>query len=428
MNQRPPTSNPTPRRVIVEFLLTGSIGRSRLQGLFNFLRGRRKWDIRLPQTEADLNRELAFHPDGVIVSHSFSKRTMRSLERFPSPVVFVDIPRNERFRRRDPDISIHNDNGEVGMMAARYLLSIGKFNDFGYFPYWTPRFYSTQRGKAFKSVLARSGHTASVFQHGGAIDLETWLRRLRKPAAVFAAWDEGAREVLAACHRAKIRVPGQICLLGVDNDELVCTLASPDLSSIDLGAEQEGFLAAKELDGLMLGHRRSRSKTMLVKPRGVVERASTKAPPPAAHLVNEAMTFIASHAKHALTPADVAKHVRCSRRLLDLRFGEINGETVQSAITRTRLETVRNLLRTSPAQLTSIARECAFSSPAALNNLFRRTYGMSMRDFRKQAGIQRVNARPSCSQPSARSPEAASSSRPKSAPITLLDGQTDPRP
>ena len=384
MNQRHPTANPTPKRVIVEFLLTGNIGRSRLQGLFDFLRGRRKWDIRLPQTESELNRELASHPDGVIVSHSFSKRTMRSLERFPSPVVFVDIPRNERTRRRDPDISIHNDNGGVGMMAARYLLSIGKFNAFGYFPYWTPRFYSTQREKAFKSVLAKSGYAASVFQHNGAVDLETWLRRLQKPAAVFAAWDEGAREVLAACHRAKIKVPSQVCLLGVDNDELVCTLASPDLSSIDLDAEREGFLAAKELDGMMLGRRRSRSKTLLVKPKGVVERASTKAPPPAAHLVNEAMTFITNHTKQALTPSDVAKHVRCSRRLLDLRFGEINGETVQAAITRTRLETVRDLLRTSPAHLASIARECAFSSPTALNNRFKRTYGMSMRDFRKQ--------------------------------------------
>lgn len=386
MNQRHPTANPTPKRVIVEFLLTGNIGRSRLQGLFDFLRGRRKWDIRLPQTESELNRELASHPDGVIVSHSFSKRTMRSLERFPSPVVFVDIPRNERTRRRDPDISIHNDNGGVGMTAARYLLSIGKFNAFGYFPYWTPRFYSTQREKAFKSVLAKSGYAASVFQHNGAVDLETWLRRLQKPAAVFAAWDEGAREVLSACHRAKIKVPSQVCLLGVDNDELVCTLASPDLSSIDLDAEREGFLAAKELDGMMLGRRRSRSKTIIVKPRGVIERASTKAPPPAAHLVNEAMTFITNHAKQALTPSDVAKRVRCSRRLLDLRFGEINGETVQSAITRIRLETVRDLLRTSPAHLASIARECAFSSPTALNNRFRRTYGMSMRDFRKQAG------------------------------------------
>lgn len=395
MNQRPPTANPTPKRVIVEFLLTGNIGRSRLQGLFDFLRGRRKWDIRLPQTESELNRELASRPDGVIVSHSFSKRTMRSLERFPSPVVFVDIPKNERTRRRDPDISIHNDNGGVGMMAARYLLSIGKFNAFGYFPYWTPRFYSTQREKAFKSVLARSGHSASVFQHDGTIDLETWLNRLQKPAAVFAAWDEGAREVLAACHRAKIKVPSQVCLLGVDNDELVCTLASPDLSSIDLDAEREGFLAAKELDGMMLGHRRSQSKAIIVKPKGVVERASTKAPPPAAHLVNEAMTFISNHDKQAMTPADVARHVRCSRRLLDLRFCEINGETVQSAITRIRLETVRNLLRTSRAHLASIARECAFSSPTALNNLFKRTYGMSMRDFRKQVGIQRGNALPS---------------------------------
>ena len=389
MHQPSETSNLTPKRVIVEFLLTGSIGRSRLQGLFNFLRGRRKWDIRLPQTEDELNRELASRPDGVIVSHSFSKRTIKSLERFPSPVVFVDVPKNERFQRREPDISISNDNGGVGMMAARYLLSIGKFNSFGYFPYWTPRFYSTQREKAFKSILAKSGYNASTYQHNGSLDIETWVRRLPKPAAVFAAWDEGSREVLAACNRAKIKIPSQVCLLGVDNDELVCALASPNLSSIDLDAEREGFIAAKELDAMMQGRKTAKSKTILVKPKCVIERASTKAPPPATHLVNEAMAFIASHAKQAVTPEDVARHVRCSRRLLDLRFVEINNETIQETITRTRLETVRTLIRSSSAQLSAIAAECAFKSPTALNNLFKRKYGLSMRDFRKQAG-QRI--------------------------------------
>ena len=389
MHQPSETSNLTPKRVIVEFLLTGSIGRSRLQGLFNFLRGRRKWDIRLPQTEAELNRELASRPDGVIVSHSFSKRTIKSLERFPSPVVFVDVPKNERFQRREPDISISNDNGGVGMMAAQYLLSIGKFNSFGYFPYWTPRFYSTQREKAFKSILAKSGYNASTYQHNGSLDVETWVKQLPKPAAVFAAWDEGSREVLAACNRAKIKIPNQVCLLGVDNDELVCALASPNLSSIDLDAEREGFIAAKELDAMMQGRKRAKSKTILVKPKCVIERASTKAPPPATHLVNEAMSFIASHAKQAVTPEDVAMHVRCSRRLLDLRFAEINNETIQETITRTRLETVRTLIRSSSAKLSTIAAECAFKSPTALNNLFKRKYGLSMRDFRKQAG-QRI--------------------------------------
>lgn len=383
MHQPSETSNLTPKRVIVEFLLTGSIGRSRLQGLFNFLRGRRKWDIRLPQTEDELNRELASRPDGVIVSHSFSKRTIKSLERFPSPVVFVDVPKNERFQRREPDISISNDNGGVGMMAARYLLSIGKFNSFGYFPYWTPRFYSTQREKAFKSILAKSGYNASTYQHNGSLDVETWVKRLPKPAAVFAAWDEGSREVLAACNRAKIKIPNQVCLLGVDNDELVCALASPNLSSIDLDAEREGFIAAKELDTMMQGRKRAKSKTILVKPKCVIERASTKAPPPATHLVNEAMTFITSHAKQAVTPEDVARHVRCSRRLLDLRFAEINNATIQATITKTRLETVRTLIRSSSAQLSSIAAECAFKSPTALNNLFKRKYGLSMRDYRK---------------------------------------------
>lgn len=371
-------------RIAIEFLLTGMMGRRRLQGVFEYLRQRQlKWDIRLPQNEEELARELGNRPDGVIVSRILSKRMLRRLENYPAPVVFVDIPPSDRRKMRQQDATIHNDDGGIGLMAADYLMKIGRFNAFGVYPSPTPRYFSIRRSQAFAAAVRRHGYEAHVFD-AGREKLVDWLRRLPKPAAVFATWDESARDVLLACHQARIRVPEQLVLLGADDDEIICTLMSPELSSIRLDSEKEGFRAAEELNRILRGRGKSEPSFVLVKPLGISERASTKAPPPATVLVNRALDFIAANAVRGATPDAVAHHVGCSRRLLDLRFRQFHARSVQDELTAVRLNAVRKELRGTNDAIADIAARCGFSSPGVLRNLFRRQFGKSMREWRQR--------------------------------------------
>lgn len=189
------------------------------------------------------------------------------------------------------------------------------------------------------------------------------------------------------------KVPDQVTILGVDNDELVCQIARPELSSIRPDTEGEGFAAAKALHALMDGRGKPGRHTILLKPLGIVERASTRPPPPAAHLVQTALEFIAQNAVKGITSDDVAKRVGCSRRLLELRFAEFHSESVHAALVRTRLAAVRRELTLTDRKFIHIARECGFKNAAVLKNLFRKTYGMSMRDYRKVTAPQRNSSR-----------------------------------
>ncbi len=329
------------RKVIIEILLSSATGRNRLQGVFNFLRGRCDWDIRLPQTQEEFEKALSEPVDGIIVSRAYSDALLRTLENMETPVVFMDVDRRERRVFRAIDVTVANDNGGIGLAAGAYLFGLGKFRSYGYVPSAEPKWWCDRRRRGF------------------AVALE-------------------------ACRRVRVRVPDQVAILGVDNDELICQIARPELSSIRPDTEGEGFEAAKALHALMCGAGKAGRRTILKRHLGIVERASTRPPPPAAHLVQSALDYIARNAVKGITSDDVAKRVGCSRRLLELRFAEFHTESVHAALVRTRLAAVCRELALSDRKFIHIARECGFKNAAVLKNLFRKTYGMSMRDYRKR--------------------------------------------
>ncbi|MGN0833314.1 MAG: substrate-binding domain-containing protein [Kiritimatiellia bacterium] len=374
------------KNVVIEIILSSATGRNRLQGVFDFLRGRADWNIRLPQTRKEFEQAVGERVDGIITSRVYSSELLRRLETGPVPVVFMDIDRQDRRQRRAIDITVANDNGGVGLAAARYLLSLGRFRSYGYVPFSAPTRWSLRRGQAFAAMMRKAGERVSVFIPEQS-ELSGWIRELPKPAALFCACDAVSRRVVEACRVARVRIPSQAVVLGVDNDELICQISRPELSSVRLDTQGEGFEAAKALHALMKGG--GRSRTILMKPLGIVERTSTNPPPPAAHLVQTALEFIAQNAVKGISADDVARHMHCSRRLLDLRFAKYHGESAHAAIVRTRLAAVRRELLHSNRKLLLIARECGFRNAAVLKNLFRKTYGLSMRDYRKSRGLRK---------------------------------------
>ena len=213
-------------------------------------------------------------------------------------------------------------------------------------------------------------------------DLVEFLKRLPRPAAVFAANDLLAVQVVKACRRAHIKVPTSLAVLGCDNDELLCQGERPALTSILPGFENAGFAAARALDALIRGKPHG-SRELRIHGAVIVPRASTAALTPAVAVVSAAMDYINAHALEGISTADVMSHLRVSRSLLNLRFRQLRNESVMDAILSIRLAAVRERIEHTDKTFISIGAECGFRNPDYLKRLFRNRFGTSMRKWRE---------------------------------------------
>lgn len=378
---------------IVIDMTAGAAARDVLSGIFKFINAGHPWSIRIIQLPSDslltvFPGSLDERLDGIIVTCLSDEATNKAIAASRLPTVFVDV-RHSLFERRAGAVSfIRNDNEGIGAIGARYLCELGNFNAYGFVPDIDRRAWSNLRENAFVKELAARKIKANVFGGGSKVNLtdsnnlKRWILHLQKPCALMAAYDYRATQVLEVCAEAGLSVPGQVALLGVDNDELLCNTSAPPLSSISPDHVDEGFQAGAELYRLFrLGVRaKRREKTCRI--RGIVKRESTTAAAPAAALLRRALAFIDANLRTNLKTDDIANGLGISRRLLERRFHDVRGESVHHCILTRRLSLVKYLLKTTRRSSAKIAAECGFSSASFLSHLFSRTVGCSMREFR----------------------------------------------
>ncbi|NLS97802.1 MAG: substrate-binding domain-containing protein [Planctomycetaceae bacterium] len=247
------------------------------------------------------------------------------------------------------------------------------------------------RADHFGEVVGRSG--ASYFEirldvpaAGDRWDkqcrqLRRWLGKLPLPIAVMACNDDMGLRVLDACRRASLRVPDEVAVAGVGNDECLCDLSLPQLTSVHLNPQRIGYEAAALLDRMMDGEPLEQQE-YLIAPQGIVSRMSTDVVATEDPLVAEAIGFIRSHACDGIDVGAVCRHVCRSRGALEPRFKQILGRTVHNEIQRVRLSRVRDLLATTDMPIKQIARETGFRYAEYLMRVFRQTTGTTLKDYR----------------------------------------------
>ena len=191
-----------------------------------------------------------------------------------------------------------------------------------------------------------------------------------------------ATDVIAAAKEAGISVPKKLAVLGIDNDPYICDGTSPRVSSIEPDFHAEGVAAAKLLDTMIKSRAPKEAQNLFFGIKRVVIRESTPRLPSAEYIIARAKEFIDRHATDGITPADVAAHLNISRPLMDLRFRETQKTTVGRLITETKLSEVARKLRETKLSLSAIQDMCGFGNANALKNLFKRRFGMSMREYR----------------------------------------------
>ena len=397
------------RTVLVVLRMTGASGRSLLEGVFQYVKRGIHWNVRLLQmpdmlTPAEIATCERDGIDGIITSElGVTHETAEALCRTPIPLSVISMPDPLLSDRTAPTVFVANDEEATGAEGVRLFRTLGAFNSYGFVQSFDGLIWSDLRAKGFCEEVSAHGGKARVFRSPSPMNappvdseadrtaLAEWLRELPKPAAVMADWDYRATQILEICNSAKMKVPSQVAVLGVDDDVLLCDFTSPPLSSIKPDHEQVGYRAAAELDALM--HTRCPRKPHVVRCciKGIVERGTTKPLAPSAMLVKRALDFIDRHACEGACVADVVAAMGVSRSLADLRFREINGITILEALTRHRLNEVVRLLFTTDYPIKRISLSCGFRNIKHLKWLFKNRYGMSMREFRKSNGVEKTD-------------------------------------
>jgi LacI family transcriptional regulator len=190
------------------------------------------------------------------------------------------------------------------------------------------------------------------------------------------------------CRQLGIDVPNDIALLGIDNDELECLLATPPLSSIVNPGEQNGYKAAKILDRWISTGRRPKRKAFFTPPTHVVARQSTDMIAVADPDVSAAVAFIRNHATENIGVPEVVSGLSISRRGLERRFHQILGRSVLQEIQRVRIERAKHLLVETNLLMPAIARHSGFSTPQRLAVVFRHVTDESPMIYRRNARRQ----------------------------------------
>ena len=296
---------------------------------------------------------------------------------------------------RDPMPGLPNiidDCDSTGRMAAEHLLARG-FRRFAYCGF-DDRLWSRERGKSFSKSITNAGFKTHFYKQPRAKAqrlweneptlMADWLSSLPKPVGLMTCADHRSQHVTEACRIAGIHVPEEIAILGVDNDELVCDLSDPPLSSIMLDTERAGYEAAQLLDKLMSGEEKMNDQTIFIRPLHVVTRQSTDILAIEDREVAEAVRFIRRYSKKAIQVSDVVDAVALSRRALERRFRMMLGRSVHDEIKRVRVEQIARMLLEADLPVSKIALDFGFPGVEQMARYFRREKGISPQAYRKR--------------------------------------------
>jgi LacI family transcriptional regulator len=363
--------------------LRGIARYSHLHGPWAFYR-KPKFYLKNRNEGVSLSQIKAFDPDGIIVSDTENFETILSLGKPTLIHTFKADTYNAP--------KIIGDSQQTGVMAAEHLLGLG-FSNFAYCGlgkyYW-----SRGRYASFRDTIKRAGFDVAYFelspkQIKNALPKE--LQRLAKwltsviPAGLMTCADDCSQYIVEACKLADIQIPEQIGFIGVDNDDMVCELSDPPLSSIALDFAKAGYQAADLLDHLM-SNKDTPQKNITVLPSHIVTRASTDILAINDEDVANAVQFIRQHSNRLIQISDVLAEVTCSQRTLHQKFQENLGHSVHQEIKRVRIERIAKLLRETDIPISSIALKLGYSNINHISRYFQQARNITPLAYRKQFG------------------------------------------
>lgn len=378
-------------RVVITLSNVYQTHREILRGILRFTQQHTPWVINLQTGRAGEPSAANCVASGCsgLITNSPDERLLALARERRIPVVTFDQDR----RLRGVVANIRCGNEEIGVAAARHFIQIPGLAACAFVGEASGRTWSITRGQAFARELHRLKRACEVYptvaEKGRAnaareqARLANWISHLPSPIGIFAAYDLRARQVLDICFDLGLNVPDDVVLLGVDNDELICTSTTPTLSSIALDTENAGYRAAQLLDAaLSTGNRSPHRSDIVYSVREIVSRQSTARTERQDELVRRCRELIEANADTRFSITDLVSALRISRRTLENHFKAATGQTLAAAIQDIRLERAKTLLRTTSRSQMEIASRCGFCDASHLSSVFRRCFGAVPSTFR----------------------------------------------
>jgi LacI family transcriptional regulator len=353
------------------------------------------WNVCIPESHSDQSLDCLLEGqwDGVIAG--FDDPHGPELLRMAAPL--VGVGGGYGWYRPDANIPyVGTDNTAIAQLAADHLLERGfvHFAYCGYHPTPSNR-CSYKRAEAFSEAIVKRGHACASYNAPNTAsdtwekicgDLVAWLSSLPHPVGIMACNDSRARQILEACRMVHLRVPEDVAVVGVDNEEAICLFTKPTLTSVDQGSQRSGYEAASLLDQWMDGGLMTPGKRT-VAPVGIVARGSTEILATTDDELAAALLFIREHACEAIKLDDVSRTTGANNVSLRRRFKSVLGRTVHEEIQRVRVERAKQLLVSTDWPFKQIARHSGFCSVQYMSTRIRQSTGYTPREYRDHHGV-----------------------------------------
>lgn len=296
------------------------------------------------------------------------------------------------FKERFQDIpNITGAYRETGQLGADYFLKKG-FKNFAFYGFGDI-VWSRERAEGFEERVNSMGLKVHYFEHKKARSTELWfyksgslnrwLKSLPKPIGLMACDDNQGQHITEACRNLGIRIPEEVAVLGVDNDEMICDLSDPPLSSISLDVEKGGYDAAQLLDH-MIRHGAQDFEDIIVRPLQIITRHSTDIYATNDDHIATALKFIHQNVEKNLHVDAVVKQVPLSRRALEKRFIEITGYPIYKYIFNLRIEKFTKRLLETDMSVFEIALDMGLGDSKNIARQFRQVKGCSPSVYRNK--------------------------------------------
>jgi len=291
--------------------------------------------------------------------------------------------------------NVVTDSHTIGQLAAEHLLRCG-FRHFAYCGYaetpWSEKrleaYVTRIRGAGFE-VEARIipyAETESTWRKGRHV-IAQWLKQVPKPVGLLACNDDLGQEIVEVCRLHGMEVPDEVAVIGVDNDELICGLSNPPMSSVAVNFERAGYEAASVLSSLMRGHPQPPER-ILVHSTHVVSRQSTDVMAVENAALARALKYIRDHGRENISVSDAARAAGLSRRVLEKRFRSLLKHSVLDEIRRVRTDHIVRMLVETNLQITQIADVLGFEDSQHFARYFKSVKKQTPLAYRKAHGAK----------------------------------------
>jgi LacI family transcriptional regulator len=285
---------------------------------------------------------------------------------------------------------ISGDYIGAGVMAAQFFAK-RHFKNFAF--YGNKNFFwSKARAEGYRREVERIRGNYYYFESElldsmqwsrEHVELDNWLQGLPKPVALFACDDNFALQVSEMCKVNNINIPDELSLLGVDNDELICNLSHPSISSIVTDDENGGYQTGKMLQNLIL-NKNNIPFNINIDPVRIELRQSTEKYNISDSYVKTVLDYIHENIRLNISIDELTAIVPLSRRNLEKKFREATGTSVHQFILDKKVDLISTELLTTDKDLLDIAIETGFNDVRNVYRIFKKYTGYTPVSFRKK--------------------------------------------